>query len=135
MTVDAKSSDAYVRMIVTVKNYEKLLAALPDAKYYGEKNIFLLQMLCNDWDANTWIFEGAEDGVYEFRYKEVVAESETATTLPPLFKSITVPGEIDNDHLANLKDVEIIVTAHAMQADGFEDDADAAWAAFDGQNG
>lgn len=135
VTVDAGSEDAYVRMIVTVENIDDLKAALTDTKYYGTDGTFLLQMLCGDWDSNTWLFEGytqnttGTEGYYEFRYKEVVAKSENATVLPDLFKTITVPGEIDNDHLAYLADVKIVVAAHAIQADGF-DTADEAWAAF-----
>ena len=145
VTVDANSEDAYVRMIVTVENIDKLKAALPNSgdttKYYADNGPLLLQMLCVDengictWDANTWLFEGytektdGTEGYYEFRYKEVVKKSENATKLDDLFETITVPGEIDNDHLAYLADVKIVVAAHAIQADGFAD-ADAAWAAF-----
>ena len=154
VTVDAKSEDAYVRMIVTVKNIDQLMRALPQAetiqgedgttsqvaypenqKYYGEDDTFLLQMLCGGWDASTWLFKSytenddGTEGYYEFRYKEVVEKSETATKLDDLFETITVPGEIDNDHLAYLADVEIVVAAHAIQADGF-DAADEAWGAF-----
>lgn len=139
VTVDAGSEDAYVRMIVTVERIDQLKAALPDdgatAKYYGKDGTFLLQMLCGGWDANTWVFEGytekadGTEGYYEFRYKEVVKKSETETKLDDLFETITVPGEIDNAHLAYLAVVEIVVAAHAIQADGFATD-DAAWAAF-----
>ena len=152
VTVDAGSEDAYVRMIVTVENIDQLKAALPyseivvgddgttyqvvNNQYYADDcTTFLLQMLCGGWDANTWLFEGytekadGTEGYYEFRYKEVVKKSENPTKLDDLFETITVPGEIDNDHLAYLADVEIVVAAHAIQADGFAT-ADDAWAAF-----
>lgn len=141
VTVDANSEAAYVRMIVTVKNIDKLKNALTDTKYYGTDGTFLLQMLCVDengtctWDADTWKMHSytesadGKTGTYEFRYKEIVAKSAEAAVLPDLFTHITVPGEIDNEHLAYLNDVEIVVNAHAIQADGFET-ADEAWAAF-----
>lgn len=145
MTVDAKSEAAYVRMVVTVENIDQLKLALPNsgatAKYYGADGTFLLQMLCVDekgtctWDKDIWKMQGytestdGKNGVYEFRYKEIVAKSDTETVLPDLFTHITVPGEIDNTHLACLKDVKIVVNAHAIQADGF-DTADKAWDAF-----
>lgn len=152
VTVDAGSEDAYVRMIVTVERIDQLKAALPyseivvgddgttyqvvNNQYYADDcTTFLLQMLCGGWDANTWLFEGytekadGTEGYYEFRYKEVVKKSDTATKLDDLFETITVPGEIDNEHLAYLADVEIVVAAHAIQADGFATE-DAAWAAF-----
>ena len=139
VTVEADSEDAYVRMIVTVKNIDDLKSALPNSdettKYYAVDGTFLLQMLCGGWDADTWQFVGytpndaGTEGKYEFRYKEVVKKSETATKLDDLFETIIVPGEIDNDHLAYLANVQIDVAAHAIQADGFAN-ADAAWAAF-----
>ena len=145
VTVDAGSEAAYVRMIVTVENIDQLKAALPDTKYYADDGTFLLQMLCVDengdctWDADTWKMHGytesddGKTGKYEFRYKEVVAKSDDDIVLSDLFEAITVPGEIDNTHLAKLANVKIVVTAHAIQADGFES-ADAAWTAFDGQH-
>lgn len=151
VTVDAGSADAYVRMLVKVEGMDQLKRAIPNdgttARYYGadENKTFLLQELCVDenggytWDGNTWKFhnyaesEDGKTGTYEFRYKEVVSKSANDTVLPDLFTRITVPGEIDNERLGYLKDVKIVVNAHAIQADGFET-ADAAWEAFDNQN-
>lgn len=158
VTVDAGSEDAYVRMIVTVKNIDQLKAALPTSenvtddggnetevkfpeneKFYGKDGIFLLQMLCGGWDPATWLFEGytqfsdGKTGTYEFRYKEIVKKDAIkATVLDDLFETITVPGEIDNEHLTYLAGVEIVVTAHAIQAAGFADEG-AAWEAFNEQ--
>ncbi len=67
---------------------------------------------------------------YEFRYKETVAAPTADVVLDDLFESFTVPGAVNNDQLAKLKDMTITVVAHAIQADGFTD-ADAAWAAFE----
>ncbi len=150
VTVDAGSEAAYVRMMVKVEGMESLLQALPkyeekdgqkveieaNKKYYNG-DIFLLQMLCFDedgnctWDSEDWKFVKFYDttDTYEFRYKDVVAKSESATKLDPLFTYITVPGELDNTTLAYLDDVEIIVTAHAIQAAGFES-AEKAWTEF-----
>lgn len=175
VTVIKDSEDAYVRMIVEVKNIDQLMKALPQVetivgedgtttqvafpenqKYYGDNDVFLLQMLCVDengictWDADTWKMQenytgrkeadGSITGIYEFRYKEIVTE-ESGTTdedgntvLPDLFTHITVPGEIDGDHLSYLDKVEIVVTAHAIQADGFENNEDLAWRKFDDPN-
>lgn len=150
MTVDAGSEAAYVRMIVTVENIDQLKLALPNsgatAKYYGTDGTFLLQMLCVDengtctWNKDAWKMQGytqstdGKNGAYEFRYKKIVDKSENDTVLADLFTHITVPGEIDNTHLAYLKDVKIVVNAHAIQADGFEDDEVGAWTAFGTQN-
>lgn len=148
VTVAYDSEDAYVRMLVNVENIDQLKLALPEENYYyGNTGMFLLQELCKEWDPATWIMTSyheveetadGEDmtvGVYEFRYKEIVKKKDNAkeaTKLPYLFKAITIPGHIDNDHLDYLKDVKIVVEAHAIQAAGFAD-ADAAWEAFENQ--
>lgn len=152
VTVDAKSEDAYVRMMVKVEGLESLKNAMPKDKFptFYNGDLFLLQNLCVDdkgnltWDNNVWAYEtfhteGAYANCYEFRYVGndtedpgdgiVVKDEAAATVLPDLFTHITVPGEIDNTQLAHLANVKIVVTAHAIQADGFAND-DAAWADF-----
>ena len=144
VTVKAGSSDAYVRMIVTVNNYDVLEAALNGLNGYfidlnGDQNtdVVLEKLLDDSWNYGDWHFEKfTESGTtatYEFRYKEIVAQSAADTKLSALFTKIKVPGELDNTHLAYLDAVEIVVTAHAIQADGFENDENGAWLAFDGQ--
>ena len=139
VTVDAGSSDAYVRMIVTVERIDQLKAAVTDASYYNGTT-FLLEKLCGGWDSAVWKFTGytesndGQTGYYEFRYKEVVKESETATVLPDLFTHISIPGEVNNAGVKLLDDVKIVVAAHAIQAAGFEDNEAGAWAAFGSQN-
>ena len=142
VTVDANSEESYVRMMVKVENIDQLKLAFPDAQYYGTDDVFLLQLLCLDddngnctWDSTKWLMNGytpsddGKTGTYEFRYYQKVSKSSASTKLPALFTHITVPGAIDNEHLAYLDSVEIIVTAHAIQADGFAD-AGKAWEAF-----
>ncbi|MBQ3198941.1 MAG: hypothetical protein IJB67_01045 [Firmicutes bacterium] len=145
VTVVQGSEDAYVRMLVTVENIDKLKAALPNesttAKYYAG-DVFLLQMLCldedgkNTWKESSWEYKkytpstDAKVGTYEFWYNDD-DDKATVGTLPALFEKITLPGaEINNTEIANLKDVTITVTAHAIQADGFAN-ADEAWGEFD----
>lgn len=135
VTVLANSEETYVRLKVKVVNLASLKAAIPADKnptfYNGE--LFLLQMLANGWDSATWVYEGFANDTYEFRYNGKVAKSATDTKLDALFESITVPGTVDNDHLALLENVQINVTAEAIQAVGFDTD-DAAWTAFNGQH-
>ena len=150
VTVEEGSADAYVRMIVKVEGMDQLRLAIPNegktGNYYGTDGTFLLQKLCVDangictWDRATWEFEtytesaDGKTGTYEFRYRDVVKMSDKATELPALFTRITVPGELDNAHLEYMKLVNIVVNAHAIQADGFENDEDGAWSAFGNQN-
>lgn len=133
VTIDADSDKAYVRMMVEVENYGKLETAFPDAGYwYNDQvgGVFLLEKLCSGWDSTVWEMTSFNNGIYEFRYHEVVDTiDEEALALEPLFKTITVPGTVNNTQLAELEAVKINVTAHAIQADGF-DTADLAWDAF-----
>ncbi len=140
--VEQNSEPSYVRMIVTVDNVTALKEAFPD-KFVGD--VFLLQDFV-DWNSSVWAFEGYTPdsnggGIYEFRYSvadgivtvDMDKVKDGYYTLPALFKNITIPGTIDNKHLAKLQGITINAEAHAIQAAGF-DDADAAWAAFDGQH-
>lgn len=136
VTVLANSEECYVRMKVKVTNLINLEAAIPQASnpgFYGADNTFLLQNLVEGWDSTLWNFESfareENDGIYEFRYFTKLPKADNNTVLDDLFETITIPGSIDNDHLAYLSGVTITVTAEAIQADGFAND-DAAWNAF-----
>lgn len=148
VTVKKGSEDSYVRMLVKVENIDKLKQAMNRTDYpeFYNGDLFLLQNLCVDkngdstWNNTKWVFkkfymEDMDNGCYEFRYKTTVKDNSGPKqdgVLEPLFSEITVPGKIDNESLAELKDVKIIISAHAIQADGF-DSEDKAWAAFEGQ--
>ena len=147
--VHMDSEDAYVRMKVTVENYDQLTTAFPktgDTATYWAGDIFLLEKLV-DWNKD-WTYAGvdiADDGksaVYEFRYKEIVEVSkltanvvkapdgESYKALPALFTTITIPGTISNEQIAALNTVKINVVAHAIQSNNIEGGAEAAWTAF-----
>lgn len=151
VTVIEGSGESYVRMLVEVKGLDKLKEALPDegatAKYYADgedgSRVFLLQNLVEGWASNVWAFESCEDsgtsGVYEFRYAGTADGfdddgEKCSAQLPALFTHITISGDdVDFDNIDKLAGVEVVVTAHAIQAAGFAN-ADAAWTAFDGQH-
>lgn len=145
VTVDKGSEEAYIRLVVTVNSIDRLEKALPDSKYYADldndsqADDFALELLLDgSWNYDEWHFykytESADGktGTYEFRYHTTVDASDATddVKLEPLFEKIKVPGELDNTYLAYLDDVEIIVKAHAIQADGFENNEDGAWTAF-----
>ncbi len=139
VTVLANSEESYVRMLVTVKEYNQLTSAMPVDKYpeyYAEYNgtqIFLLEKLVTGWNSETWVFTNFNNGVYEFRHNGTVAKNTGDTALDALFDEIVMPGALTNAQIAKLNELQINVVAHAIQADGFAD-ANAAWTAFDGQN-
>ncbi len=128
VTVLENSEDSYVRMKMTInKSAEWDAIFAPDGAVLT--NIFA------GYDATEWAYKNNVKNTdntrtYEFWYKEPVQASTTDQKLTPLFTSITVPGFIDGEQLATIEGFEIVVTADAIQADGFTG-ADTAWAAFD----
>lgn len=142
--IAANSEEAYIRMKVKVEQIDALKAAFPKDKnpdYYAG-DVFLLEKLVSGWDSTKWISSGyAENtvndgttskqvGEYEFRYYEKRGTVDAAAAdLEPLFTEITVPDSADADTLKELEKVKIVVTAEAIQADGFTD-ADDAWKNF-----
>ena len=133
VTVKALSEDSYVRMLVTFTCSDVLDTILPNAELI---DIF------EDYDPSVWEYVGnVEDNekhtrTYEFRYKETV---QTLTpnkdnTLEPLFTGFTFPETVTAEQLTRLESgFSMTVVAQAVQADTFEGDDDAAWAAFDAQ--
>lgn len=130
MTVLAGSEESYVRMLVTINCYAELKEIFGDS--------FLPQYFVEGWDNATWVStevidvdDEANTATYEFRYKETVKpEADTDLVLDALFDTITVPGSMNGDDMEKIADLKITVVGNAIQAAGFDDDADAAWAAF-----
>lgn len=143
VTVTADSEDAYVRMLATITYQaaaDKVLKPawldINDAwKMVGTKPIKTEKTVDEETGEVVTIAR-----TYEFRYwdtandtDKIVPHSDTATVLPALFTTLTIPGELANAEIATLEGMEIKVVAHAIQSSGFAD-AGAAWAAFDTQN-
>jgi len=123
------SERAYIRMFVTITDWENVKAAM-GADFLPEAVV--------DWNSAQWPCEKYEvvgdDLVLEYRYyTDVNFADETPvaeySALEPLFTKVTIPGELTGDDMAKLQNVQIIVRAEAMQADGFATAADA-WAAW-----
>lgn len=134
VTVTAGSEESYVRMIVTISDLADLKAAC------GVTGQFYPQNFVNGWDSSVWecvsMNENANGtvGTYEFRYYTTVDTlNNKDLKLDALFDEFTMPSGATNDQILALEDVQIDVVAHAIQADGFEGDADKAWKAFDGK--
>lgn len=129
VTVEKGSEKSYVRMLVTITDFEDVKAV------FG--NDFLPQYFVEGWDRSVWIstneIEVSEDGntaVYEFWYEGTVDALDKDVELPALFTNIFVPDSVDGDDIAKLEEMEVNVVAHAIQADGFAT-AEEAWAAWD----
>lgn len=127
VTVKADSEDCYVRMLIDVTYNEAADTVLAD---HGYETWF-------DWSAawektgiiKTVKADGKITRTYEFRYNDVVEEPSTDVNLEPLFTEIKIPAMINNTELATLEGLQMVITAHAIQADGFTD-ADEAWGGF-----
>lgn len=143
VTVLEGSEESYIRMIVTVTDCKDVDAAIDEVNTIRQKveetPIQLIDIF-EGYDNSKWEFKGVKktddadySRIYEFWYKETVSGFEgtekKAVKLDPLFTAIKVPGEIDNDSLAAIKEMEIIVEAHAIQSASFAD-AEAAWGAW-----
>ena len=147
VTVEPKSEESYVRMILTVTNKTAV-----DTVIAAEKNgLKDYADLFAGWNETVWKYidfnvdDAADTIAFEFRYFETVDGFEddgtkAALELEPLFKELVVPGFVNNEELAALQECQVIVTADAIQAIGFEADAEkgltaeeVAWAAFDAQ--
>ena len=141
VTVDADSSDAYIRMMVTInqsKEWDAICAKYtkPDGTHIGILDMF------DGYDANTWLYQGNKEDeanntrTYEFRYKTTANDKSGKNgdgVLEALFTQLKMPGQLTNDDMKAIgNDFSITVVAHAIQADGFTT-ADAAWTAFDRQ--
>lgn len=150
------SERAYIRMIVTVSNYDQMLLAFSDENAAYDDNYIVtdapdvavsgsMVVLDNLVDRNSGAWQcvkftqdkTAKTGTYEFRYypgaytaaEDDVDGVEEFDELPALFTTITVPKDIDNEHLAYLNNTTITVTAQAIQAAGFNG-VEEAWENF-----
>ena len=125
VTVKEGSEESYIRMIVTVNEKADLDAIGVD-----------IATVFQGYDLEKWGTPSETNNVaantrtYKFRYANTVSAAAGDVKLEPLFTSIVIPGDITNEQLESINDLEINIVAQAIQADGFEDAA-AAWAAFD----
>ena len=127
ITVVAGSEACYVRAKVTVT----FVNGTKNATDY--KTDHLDDMFSGIATTGEWTFiEGTAENtsvVYEYRYKNVVAYSDSDTKLAPVFSTITMPKTWTHTNMSEIGGMKIVVTAQAIQAEGFAN-ADAAWAEF-----
>ena len=152
VTIVEGSEESYIRMIVTVTDCKDVDAAITEANELRANAVpelpaIQLTDMFGGYNAEKWILknetktaignEGDYQRTYEFWYANPIAghadnkngSENQDNNLEPLFTTLKVPGEIDNDSLAAIAEMTIVVEAHAMQAAGF-DDAEDAWRAW-----
>lgn len=124
VTVKAGSEPSYVKMTVTFTKAAELDAIFAPS---GAN----LTSIFNGYNSANWIAKGntedttADTRTYEFWYKEAVDARTADVVLDALFDSITVPGTITKEQLATIEGMTITVKAYAIQADGFQNPAEA----------
>lgn len=129
VTVLKGSELSYIKMTVTFTKAAQLDAIFALNGGADMTSIF------NGYDSANWIDKGntedtaANTRTYEFWYKEAVAAPDGDVALDALFDSITVPGTITKDQLASIEGMTITVNAYAIQADGFQNAAEA-WSKY-----
>ena len=131
VTVLSGSEKSYIKMTVTVTKSDVLDTIFaPNGAQLTE----IFTGFGSNWEykSNTEDTEN-KTRTYEFWYKTTVDAREDAVKLEPLFTSIVVPDFITGDQLAELQTMTITVNAYAIQADGFEGNAEAAWTAYNAQ--
>ena len=126
VTVVQNSEDCYVYAKVTIEGFDTLRTAC-------NKPNMLPQEIINDWKASEWECTSytVDDGnaVCMFTYTSKVERNKNeATKLPELFQSFTLPGAVEYN--AELATIKVSVIAYAVQADGFNNAAEAWNAAF-----
>ena len=128
VTVLKGSESSYVKMTVTFTKAAELDAIFAP-------NGADMTSIFNGYNSANWIAKGntedtaANTRTYEFWYKEAVAAPDGDVALDALFDSITVPGTITKDQLASIEGMTITINAYAIQADGFQDAAEA-WSKY-----
>lgn len=125
---------AYVRMFVTFNKYTDLKTVFGDD--------FLPQdYVDGTWDASKWVPFGepkvdGDNVTYEFRYFETVAtvnaagDATGAKDLEALFTRFVLPPTLTDEDIEALAGLQISVRAEAIQADGFDGNAEAAFDAL-----
>lgn len=128
----ADSEASYVRMMVTINGAE--WKDIKDCIYYLNGNV-ATNGVNPAWKlADETGTQSGTSYTYEFRYvgDGNTPTTTTAATLPALFNEIRVDANIAEDALAAIEGItQISIIAHAIQADGFEDNVAGAWAALD----
>lgn len=76
--------------------------------------------VANQMAAKGWVVVDAVKGIYVYTTDQTNPAVVAADTDVPVFENFTVAGNVDNDTLANYENQQIVVTAYAIQADGFD---------------
>ena len=140
------TNDAYIRVNVTLTKANAFIAAAERHGITDLSSIFL------GHDESKWTRETitedkeADTITYSYYFNDVLPGTLAALATPApsasdeiipsstgaLFTSVKIPYQFTSEDMANIREFEIIITADAIQAEGFAD-VEAAFTAFDAQ--
>jgi len=111
------SNPAFVRVMITVENF-------------GSEDVAPSSLWLATLGAG-WVLDDVASGagVYVYNYTDVLAPGLLTT---PVFTSLTIPASFNSAQMASIGDFNLVIEAHAIQAQGFADVA-AAFAAYGAQ--
>ena len=120
--VDANSEECY--LFVKVENG---IAAIEDQSKSVEAQMEKLGWVKIDDTNHIYALAKSKDGVVDYKYTVFKGAN------VEVFKTFTINGAVTNAQIAEYAQKEIVVTAYAIQAAGF-DNAKLAWEAYAAQN-
>ncbi len=120
--IDSKSEESYIYVKLEIVDNADLVTALQKYGLSDQVWGLLNGSVEADWTALGVTEEGGSK-TYLLAYNETVKGG--VDTDIKLFDSITVPGKFTNADMESIEDLEINVTAYAVQAAGFETAAEA----------
>ena len=125
VTLDAGSSNAYVRMKVTFTNGDAWQAA-------GVEDLRTLVSASIDpakWSVDDGVMELATgDITFTYTYQDMLVDAEGQNSTDRLFDSVYIPAYLDGEDMAAIAEggnFQINIKAEAIQADGFDSAAEA----------
>lgn len=133
VTVLKDSEDCYVRIMMTINNATAVNEILGSEKI---STLFMTNDVAGFNDADWTVLETVDNGdtlTVELRYNKEVAANET---LNAPFTDFVIPATATNTQIENFNNenppFEIALVAHAIQADGFEENStlDTIWSKF-----
>ena len=81
-------------------------------------------------DENAWDIEKRHDSnndvYYLLTYKNVISKGNNIQ----LFNKVMIPDEMTNEQIADLNNIKMVITAYAVQKDGFDTPSEALTTAF-----
>lgn len=138
ITIKAGSEPCFVRMLVTFNHISDIEKMLPNTDFTNTMPFIVEEKISQNWNYyGSYTNTTADTRTYEYRYGTPTGGGDSDLKLPALFEVFAVPGELTKAQLDTLIDTatpdnsfKIEIVGHAIQAEGFGNDEDAAWNAF-----